>query len=79
VYDLPEGVTNGVVRLLFQTAFREFIEFLRDNNPNPGDPENNGQILYDLWTRTERNRPETMVETTFGAGGTVVFLPGVQN
>ena len=51
------------LRLLYQTASREYIEFLRENNPYPG--QNNGEILYDLWEMTERGRPEIMAEATF--------------
>ena len=72
VFDLPPDVAYGTVRLLFQTASLEYIEFLRDNNPNPGDPNNNGQILYDLWLQTGRSTPETMAEFRFGQ---TEFLP----
>ncbi|MCB0020278.1 MAG: hypothetical protein KDE09_20945 [Anaerolineales bacterium] len=72
VYNLPPGVAYGRVRLLFQTASLEYIEFLRDNNPNPGDPNNNGQILYDLWQQTGRSTPEVMAEFVFGE---TAFLP----
>lgn len=75
-YDLPAGVIFGRVRLLYQTTSREYIEFLRDNNPFPDDPNNNGRILYDLWTMTERSRPEVMAEVTFGT--TFSFLPMLQ-
>ena len=63
VYQLPTDVVTGTVRLLYQTASREYLEFLRQNNPYPG--QNNGEILYDLWEMTERSRPEIMTEATF--------------
>ncbi len=66
-YELPEDVAYGVVRLLYQTASKEYIEFLRDNNPDFGAPGNNGQILYDLWLLSERGRPEVMAESSFYA------------
>ncbi|MCA9933541.1 MAG: hypothetical protein H6662_03750 [Ardenticatenaceae bacterium] len=70
VYTLPSGVVTGRVRLLYQTASKEYIEFLRDNNPNAG--YNNGQILYDLWQQTNMSAPEVMAEIQFG---TMVYLP----
>jgi hypothetical protein len=70
-YELPEEVVYGTVRLLYQTATREYIEFLRDNNPFPGDPDNRGQVLYDLWEVTGRSAPEVMAEAGFHR----LFLP----
>lgn len=64
-YTLPEGVVSGTVRLLYQVSSKEYIEFLRDNNPTPENPNNRGQILYDLWTQTGRSAPELMAEATF--------------
>ena len=46
-YLLPDEVAWGNVRLLYQVASKEYIDFLRDNNPNEG--QNNGEILFDLW------------------------------
>ena len=63
LYDLPSSVVTGTVRLLHQIASKEYIEFLRDNNPNPAG--NNGDILYDLWQQTERSRPEIMASLNF--------------
>lgn len=76
IYTLPDNVVTGKVRLLYQTSSKEYIEFLRDNNPNSGDPNNNGQILFDLWDNGTKSAPETMVEVGFGYD---VFLPIVQN
>lgn len=66
VYHLPANVVSGVVRLLYQTASKEYIEFLRDNNPQPNQPNNRGQILYNLWQQTGRSQPEVMIEAAFG-------------
>ncbi|MFW5940494.1 MAG: multiheme c-type cytochrome [Chloroflexota bacterium] len=71
-YTLPAGVKYGVVRLLYQTSSREYIEFLRDNNPDVENPQNSGQILYDLWQQTDRSAPEVMAEVYFDLD---VFLP----
>lgn len=76
-YQLPAGVAYGRVRLLYQTSSKEYIEFLRDNNPNSSDPNNNGQILYDLWEATNRSAPELMAETSFAGSptGSEIYLP----
>ncbi len=76
VYALPAGVVYGRVRLLYQTSSKEYIEFLRDNNPNIGDPNNNGQILYDLWEATGRSAPEVMADVPFTSQASV-YLPVV--
>lgn len=73
VYQLPGGVAYGRVRLLYQTSSKEYIEFLRDNNPDATNPNNNGQILYDLWQATNRSAPEVMAELLFG--GSAIYLP----
>lgn len=64
-YQLPDTVVTGTVRLLYQVASDEYIEFLLENNPDPDNPDNNGQILFDLWEMTERSRPEIMAEIPF--------------
>jgi len=69
-------VARGVVRLLYQTASKEYIEFLRDANPYAG--KNNGEIVYDLWQATGRSRPEMMVEREFGLITARQFMPAVQ-
>jgi len=74
-YQLPSNVVTGTVRLLHQVASDEYIEFLLANNPEPGNPNNSGQILYDLWEMTERSRPETMAEVPFLNQQT--FLPTI--
>jgi hypothetical protein len=71
IYQLPSNVVTGKVRLMHQIASKEYIEFLQENNPN--GPNNNGEILYQLWTMTEKSRPEIMAEINFGTGTT--YLP----
>ena len=65
IYQLPPGVVTGTVRLLHQVAAAAYIQFLRDNNPNAGDPNNHGAVLYDLWELTERSKPEVMAAAPF--------------
>lgn len=72
-YVLPDGVVSGTVRLLYQTASKEYIEFLLNNNPNGAG--NNGEILYDLWEMTDRSRPETMATFSFSGDSETIFLP----
>lgn len=74
-YTLPNEVVWGNVRLVYQTASKEYIEFLRDNNPNEG--QNNGEILFDLWTQSGRSKPEVMVDYRFGQETCQTFLPSV--
>lgn len=64
VYTLPSTVVTGTVRLLHQVASKEYVEFLRDNNPSPGDPNSRGNILYDLW-QVNPSPPEMMAELVF--------------
>ncbi len=63
MYDLPITAVTGTVRLMHQIVSKEYIEFLRDNNPNPG--QNNGEILFDLWEANEKSKPEVMSELDF--------------
>lgn len=73
VYDLPAGVVYGRVRLLHQVASKEYIEFLRENNPEFGlNDTNNGEILYDLWQTNGKSEPEVMEMMVFG---NEVYLP----
>jgi hypothetical protein len=51
------------VRLYYQATSREYIEFLRDNNPNPGNPNNAGQVLYQQWLAHGKGAPVLMAES----------------
>lgn len=76
-YVLPNNAAYGVVRLLYQTTSSEYIDFLKDNSPFPGDPNNRGEILYDLWLQTDRSRPELMAEIPFAASSPAIYLPAI--
>lgn len=78
-YPLPADVVTGTVRLLFQVASKEYITFLRDNNPNPEDPANRGALLFDLWEQTERSKPEVMTTAVFTRDAYPVWLPALLN
>lgn len=60
-FALPSGAASVQAELYYQTASKEYIEFLRDNNPLPvNDPENFGQIVHSQWQITGRSPPVLM-------------------
>ena len=46
--------------LYYQSTSKDYSEFLRDNNPNPGNPNNNGIIAYNLWVSNGKCAPVAM-------------------
>jgi hypothetical protein len=60
-YAIPPLACSARVTLRYQQTTKEYIEFLRDNNPNAGTPDNRGQIAFDLWTQHGGIIPVTMV------------------
>ncbi|WP_420631368.1 hypothetical protein [Candidatus Leptofilum sp.] len=74
-YTLPAEPEAVIVRLLHQVASREYIEFLRDESPFFGDPNSNGQILYDLWESNGRSQPTVMIQKAIGLE---TYLPLIQ-
>jgi Cytochrome c554 and c-prime len=75
-YELPADVVWGNVLLLYQTSSKEYIEFLRTNNPN--ESPNNGDILYNLWQQTGKSTPEVLSSYRFGTDGCSAYLPAVR-
>ena len=77
VYSVPDCTARAEVRVLYQTASREYIEFLRDANPLPGGGA--GQVLYDLWKAFDRSPPVDVGWTSATAGvpdpHTITFDP----
>lgn len=76
-YHLPNNVAGGVVRLLYQTSSKEYIDFLVANDPYadttpPYGSTSRAQLLQDLWAATGRSAPEVMAEISF----TVTVPPG---
>ncbi len=45
LFTVPKGATKAEVRLYYQSASKEYIEFLRDENTT----DTTGQVLYDQW------------------------------
>jgi hypothetical protein len=65
---IPPGI-QGRTRLRYQTASRDYVEFLRDENASGPDPHDRnypnaadrGQKMYDLWTAYGMSAPVDMV------------------
>ncbi|MCA9947304.1 MAG: hypothetical protein KC449_27685, partial [Anaerolineales bacterium] len=74
-YTLPTEPDLIIVRLLHQVASQEYVQFLRDESPFVGDPNSNGQILYDLWEGNGRSQPTIMAQKFIGLES---FLPFIQ-
>ncbi len=55
-YDIPSGAVRAEVKLYYQTASKEYIEFLRDENVT----DNKGQIMYDQWVANDKGPPILM-------------------
>ncbi len=55
-YDIPAGAVRAEVKLYYQTASKEYIEFLRDENVT----DNKGQIMYDQWVANDKGPPILM-------------------
>jgi hypothetical protein len=55
-YLIPANATRATVTVYYQTASREYIEFLRDANTT----NNKGQVLYDAWVATGKGPPVIM-------------------
>ncbi|MGB0716322.1 MAG: hypothetical protein ACPGXK_10615 [Phycisphaerae bacterium] len=60
LYDIPPGTSRVDVSLYYQSASREFIEFLRDTNVT----NDAGDILYEQWDITGKSPPVLMASTS---------------
>lgn len=58
-YAVPAGATKADVRVYYQSASKEYIEFLRDENTT----DTHGQTIYDQWVATGKS---PIVEMDFG-------------
>jgi len=61
-FAIPAFAAGARVILYYQATSKEYIEFLRDNNPNPGNPNNAGQVAYNLWLANGKGPPVVMAE-----------------
>jgi len=59
-FDVPGYAVGAKVTLCYQSTSKEYIEFLRDNNPFQANPNNRGQVAYDLWVATGMSAPIEM-------------------
>ncbi|HKQ48655.1 MAG TPA: hypothetical protein VJZ71_11345 [Phycisphaerae bacterium] len=59
-FDIPAYATGAKIVLYYQATSKEYIEFLRDNNPFPGNPNNRGQVAYNLWAANGKSAPVAM-------------------
>lgn len=59
LYTVPSNAVRAEVRTYYQTASKEYIEFLRDENVT----NTAGQVLYDQWELLGKSEP---VEMDFG-------------
>lgn len=59
-FDIPAYAVGARVKLYYQSSSKEYIEYLRDNNPFPGNPNNRGQIAYNLWVANGKGAPIEM-------------------
>lgn len=59
-YCIPAGAAKARVRLYYQTASKEYIEFLRDTNVT----DDRGQVIYDAWLATGKSEPFAMDDIT---------------
>jgi len=60
LFVLPIDAARMTVRVYYQTASKEYIEFLRDENRT----NDAGRILYEQWSRTGKSRPVEMAAET---------------
>ena len=60
-YTVPEATDRVVVKLLYQTVSKEYIEFLRDKNVT----NTKGQELYNQWEANGKSTPVVMKESEF--------------
>ena len=60
VYPVGPAATRAEVTLYYQTASREYVEFLRDENTTTAA----GDILFDLWDQHNKSEPVEMARLT---------------
>lgn len=63
-FTIPAYAIGVKVTLYYETAKREYVEFLYNNNPDFGTPGNRGETLYNLWDNGG-NRPQPQVMAVF--------------
>ena len=76
-YTLPMSAATVQARLYYQTASKEYIEFLRDENVgNTHDWNHWGDSLYSAWANNGKSRPVAMNSSTVAVQDSFpVFVP----
>ena len=67
-YPVGASAVQAEVTLYYQTASREYVDFLRDENVTNA----NGNILHDLWEDHDKSTPIVMAEGFFDSNRAVV-------
>ncbi len=62
VFEIPRSATSVTVTLYYQTASKEYVTFLRDENTTPGNDW--GNTLYELWDMNGKSPPVMMASQT---------------
>ncbi|MBX3394257.1 MAG: hypothetical protein KF841_02700 [Phycisphaerae bacterium] len=76
-FQIPQGAVAARVSLYYQQTTREYIEFLRDNNPQAqSNPTNRGELAYALWTAAGKSAPVLMARLGADAPFDLNDLPG---
>ncbi len=57
LYAIPAGAVSATATVYYQTSSKEYMEFLRDNQPVGSTA---GQTAYDQWVATGRSTPVVM-------------------
>jgi hypothetical protein len=68
VYPVGPQVVQAEATLYYQTASRDYVEFLRDENVTNAA----GNILYDLWEQHDKSTPVAMAQGFFESDRSVV-------
>lgn len=69
---IPNGASEAEVTVYYQTASKDYMEFLRDANTTTDF----GQQVYDAWVAVGKAAPFAMDQQTINLGG---FIPGDVN
>lgn len=72
-FDLPLGYDHFLVRLYYQTASKDYVLFLRDENRT----NNWGIDLYNAWLTSGKSAPVLMESVSSGGGGNDTEAPTV--
>jgi hypothetical protein len=59
-FDIPPYAVGARVVLYYQASSKEYMEFLRDNNPNAALPNDRGEIAYNYWAANGMSAPVAM-------------------